>query len=423
MKDISPAHTIILAKKRHIEELEQLSISTEFIENIGLIIHHLQAERGASCLYLASSGTRFGKERSEIIEQNQDLELNFREALQHHLDHERLVDAKQLTLISWILLGFDQLKSLRHQVTLHKISFADCIQSFNRFIGSLISLIFDITDNAINSKISTHLLALYNLVQGKEFAGQERAVGSYLFGSGHIQQDHQHKLLELIALQERHFELFSQFGGTPLQKAWAVSRDTSAHHKHQQYRDKLTHAKDGQAVQAHDGDAWFELCSQRLSDIWHMQCQLINSMHDMLETLVSHAKSDLAKTRQYLDKIHRHPATLDSAFFNLSIPVENAYTFLAHDNQQPYPMESIVSLLQQQSQQIADIENELSETKRALAERKQIERAKGILMTTLGISEVEAYKVMRSTAMEQNRKIIDVADNILAKHNTMPSRH
>lgn len=418
MRDISPDQTIILAKMRHIDELERLSICTGFVETIGLIIHQIQAERGASCLYLASAGQRFGKERSEIIEQNQSLELQFREALQRHLSHNNQVDAKQLTLISWILLGFDQLKSLRHQVTLHKISFPDCIQSFNRFIGSLISLIFDITDNAVNSQISTYLLALYNLVQGKEFAGQERAVGSYMFGSGHIQQEHQHKLLELIALQERHFELFSQFGGNPLQKAWTASKDTSTHHLHQQYRDKLTHAKDGQAVQAHDGDAWFELCSQRLSDIWHMQCQLINGMHDMLETLVSNAKSDLAKTRQYLEKMRRHPASLDSAFYNLSIPVENAYTFLAHDNQHPYPMESIVSLLQQQSQQIAEIENELSETKKALAERKQIERAKGVLMSTLGISEVEAYKVMRSTAMEQNRKIIDVADNILAKQKT-----
>lgn len=422
MKDFSPDQTIILAKIRHIEELERLSACTVFVETIGLIIHQIQAERGASCLYLASAGQRFGRERSDIIEQNQGLELRFREALQRHLEHDSMVDAKQLTLISWILLGFDQLKALRHQVTLHKISFPDCIQSFNRFVGCLISLIFDITDNAVNSKISTYLLALYNLVQGKEFAGQERAVGSYMFGSGQVQQEHQQKLLELIALQDRHFELFCQFGGHQLQKAWAASMDTSIHQRHRQFRGKLTHAHDGQAVKTHDGDEWFELCSQRLTDIWHLQCQLIKGMHDMLETLAKEAKDDLEKTRQYLQKVRRQPAqsaTLDSAFFNLSIPVENAYTFLAHDSQHAYPMESIVSLLQQQSQQIAEIENELAETKQALAERKQIERAKGLLMSKRGISEVEAYKILRSTAMEQNRKIIDVADNILAKQNSL----
>ncbi|MCB5185366.1 nitrate- and nitrite sensing domain-containing protein [Methylobacillus gramineus] len=418
MREISPDQTIILAKIRHIDELERLSISTEFVENIGLIIHQLQAERGASCLYLASAGKRFGKERGDIIAENQSLELKFREALQRHLGNNPLIDAKQLTLLSWTLLGFDQLTALRHQVTLHQISFADCIQSFSRFIGSLISLIFDITDNAVNSKISTYLLALYNLVQAKEFAGQERAVGSYLFGSGTVQQEHQHKLLELIALQDRHFELFCQFGSDAWREAWATSMNSSLSLEHQQYRRKLTQAKDGQSMQAKDGDQWFELCSQRLTEIWHIQCELIKDMHDTLETLVSHARADLANTRHYLGKM-RHQAnqtaTLDSAFFNLSIPVENAYTFQAHDNLHPYPMESIISLLQQQSQQIAEIENELSETKKALAERKQIERAKGLLMSTMNISEVDAYKIMRRTAMEQNRKIIDVADNILSR--------
>ncbi|SNR90806.1 response regulator receiver and ANTAR domain protein [Methylobacillus rhizosphaerae] len=420
MKDISPDHTIILAKMRHIEELEQLSICTAFVDTIGLLIHQIQAERGASCLYLASSGQRFGNERSDIIEQNQDAELKFREALQRHLDQNNLVDAKQLTLVSWILLGFDQMTALRHQITLHKISFPDCIASFNRFIGSLISLIFDITDNAVNSRISTSLLALYNLVQGKEFAGQERAVGSYMFGSGQVQQEHQQKLLELIVLQDRHFELFCQFGGKALHKAWTAAMGASTQHRYQQYRHKLTHAQDGQSVKIHDGYEWFELCSQRLSEMWQMQCWLIKDMHDMLETLINDAKNDLAKTRQYLQKTQRQPAkqptALDSTFFNLSIPVENAYTFLAHDKQHSYPMESIVSLLQQQSQQIAEIENELAETKQALAERKQIERAKGLLMSQRGISEVEAYKILRSTAMEQNRKIIDVANNILARH-------
>ena len=37
-------------------------------------------------------------------------------------------------------------------------------------------------------------------------------------------------------------------------------------------------------------------------------------------------------------------------------------------------------------------------------------------MSTLGINEMEAYKSLRSTAMEQNRKVIDVAENILALH-------
>jgi len=416
MQNISPDNTILLAKTRHIEELERLSASIQFVESIGWMVHQLQAERGASCLYLASAGSRFAKERSEIIEQNQASESGFNEALQRYLNHNTSADAKQLTLISWVLLGFEQLKPFRHQVTLLKIPFSDCIQSYTRLIGSLISLIFEITDNTVNSKIATYLVALYNLVQGKEFAGQERAVGSHLFGSGYMQLEHQHKLLELIAQQDRHFELFCQFGTDALREAWRASLTTEAHRMQHAYRSKLTVAKDQQALQRTDGDAWFEFCSKRLTEIWHIQCQLVAAMHDTLDNLSSQAKLDLENTRQHLDELRARqtPATnVDSTFFNLAIPLENAFTFLAHDELAPYPMESIIALLQQQSQQLAEIENELSETKKSLAERKRIERAKGLLMSKLGLTEMEAYKMLRNTAMEQNRKLIDIAENII----------
>ncbi|WP_055087176.1 ANTAR domain-containing response regulator [Jannaschia donghaensis] len=52
---------------------------------------------------------------------------------------------------------------------------------------------------------------------------------------------------------------------------------------------------------------------------------------------------------------------------------------------------------------------ELNATKRALEERKTIDRAKGILMKARGIDEEAAYALLRRTAMDQGRKVIDVA--------------
>jgi response regulator NasT len=56
---------------------------------------------------------------------------------------------------------------------------------------------------------------------------------------------------------------------------------------------------------------------------------------------------------------------------------------------------------------------ELEATKLALEERKTLDRAKGILMKARGISEDEAYALLRRTAMDQGKKLIDVAKSLV----------
>src|SRR5215471_11880059 len=59
------------------------------------------------------------------------------------------------------------------------------------------------------------------------------------------------------------------------------------------------------------------------------------------------------------------------------------------------------------------LQAELEKTKTALEERKVIERAKGILMKRKQISEEEAYALLRRTAMNENRKIAEVAQSVI----------
>ncbi|MBS8261042.1 ANTAR domain-containing protein [Roseibium polysiphoniae] len=59
------------------------------------------------------------------------------------------------------------------------------------------------------------------------------------------------------------------------------------------------------------------------------------------------------------------------------------------------------------------LNRELEEARTELAERKTIDRAKGIIMKSKGISEDEAYRLLRKTAMNQSRKIIEVAQGLV----------
>lgn len=61
----------------------------------------------------------------------------------------------------------------------------------------------------------------------------------------------------------------------------------------------------------------------------------------------------------------------------------------------------------------ARLNRELEETRGELENRKVIDRAKGLLMKSRGLSEEEAYALMRKTAMNQNRKIIEIAQSLV----------
>lgn len=56
---------------------------------------------------------------------------------------------------------------------------------------------------------------------------------------------------------------------------------------------------------------------------------------------------------------------------------------------------------------------ELDATRLKLAERKTVERAKGLLMQARGITEDEAYKRLRSMAMERGIKLVDAAQRVI----------
>ena len=59
------------------------------------------------------------------------------------------------------------------------------------------------------------------------------------------------------------------------------------------------------------------------------------------------------------------------------------------------------------------LRDELDKARAALDERKLVERAKGILMKERGLSEEAAYSVLRKAAMNENRRVVDVAQSVV----------
>jgi response regulator NasT len=67
-----------------------------------------------------------------------------------------------------------------------------------------------------------------------------------------------------------------------------------------------------------------------------------------------------------------------------------------------------------QFEQLESAQKEAADLRKALEDRKLTERAKGLLMRYAGVGEEEAYRRLRKLASDQNRKLVEVAQAVLA---------
>ena len=80
---------------------------------------------------------------------------------------------------------------------------------------------------------------------------------------------------------------------------------------------------------------------------------------------------------------------------------------------QPERLQPILDVAVARFEQDRALRDELKTAQERLVERKVVERAKGILMKQKGVSEDDAFRLMRNLAMDRNRKLLDVAQQII----------
>jgi AmiR/NasT family two-component response regulator len=76
-------------------------------------------------------------------------------------------------------------------------------------------------------------------------------------------------------------------------------------------------------------------------------------------------------------------------------------------------LEAAVRLAATRHAELRTLEDDAAQARRELEERKIIERAKGLLMSALRLSEADAFRRLQLTARERNLRLVDVARRIV----------
>ncbi len=419
---LSVSHLVLRAKQLEIDAIGQLAARVEFASVMGELIHALQRERGASSIYLASHGQRFAAERDAAMQAARPMEAALRALFATQSTREEGASARTLSLMAWVLLDLDALEALRDQVDQLTPSAHDAVAAFSRLIAGLVELIFHVADGAQHPGISRLLVALVHLLQGKEAAGQERAVGAQLFASGASDDTEQQRIVHLIDAQERSLKVFEEFADPALRQRWQQHQLTPTVAQLERLRRTLCTARPGSALDTALSDAWFEFSSERITEMWHLQTALVQCLRLACEAQRQAAQQDLQDSAGLLQQLRENPPPHTDAvarFFKAPAPRDASPAWpdgpkVAQANHGGASLSSLVDLLQTQSTRLSAMELELDAARRALHDRKVIERAKGALMSRLGLSEEAAFRSLQKTSMDHNRRLVDVAEATLA---------
>lgn len=434
------------AKRCEIAELEHLAVTAELVSIVGRLTHGLQRERGLGNLYLGSARQRHGVERDDQIRECDRLEA----ALHAWFDRidrtpgAQRGSARLYSRIAYVLQGLDALPRLRDAVGRGAWQTARATAAYARIIAALLSLVFEAADSATDPEVSRLLVAMFNFSQGKEFAGLERALGAAMFASGRFTADDQLRLVHLIESQERCLAICEDFASAG-QRAFLRLNEAPETVAELERLRRVLLGSAGDAPSHRDREqAWFACCSRRLDEMRRVEDLFAEQLRLLCRDRIETARAELATYERYVRRGGRPTPVASAAgpapagtpadpsshgeavpfFDDPEIPDLPPSIEPAHHQPRvfgPRLERSVLDLVREQSQRLQAMRAELDAVRAALNERKVVERAKGLLMAHRQLSEDEAHKTLRQMAMNQNRRLVDVAEAVLAMADILPA--
>lgn len=131
---------------------------------------------------------------------------------------------------------------------------------------------------------------------------------------------------------------------------------------------------------------------------------LENSNQDMLESMFQLSRAVKRPIAMFVDRSDK--ASIEAA-------VAAGVSAYIVDGLKQDRVKPIVDMAISRFNAFSRMTRELEEARTELENRKLVDRAKGILTKTRGLSEADAYALLRKTAMNQNRKISEIAQSLI----------
>lgn len=404
---------MLAARRCELHSLQGLALTCELVTLISQLVHALQKERGYSNVYLGDAQPQRLQHLDVLSGAAQASEEQVRRCLEELApDASQPADkARLFNRIAYALYSLEELPGLRRRILEQSLDAQTATAAFTRIVSSLLAMVFDAADTALDPDITRALVAMFNFMQGKELGGQERACGVAGFTAGYFSQARQAEMRHLLDSQQSSFRVFAEYADEEAIRRWEKLVADEA--QVQQLREIAQRTSPEHRVDAGLAELWFDLMTIRIDAMREVESLLAEALLSNSRKRIAETTAELENHRGLLrrlaaDTTARTPPMLFSVQGSMldTIPKNGVGKHLER---------SILDLMREQTLHLQRLNDELTEARSALGEHKRIEQAKQLLINRYHLSEQQAHERLQRAAMDSGKRLVDVARQVIAQ--------
>ncbi|WP_239988814.1 methyl-accepting chemotaxis protein [Paramagnetospirillum kuznetsovii] len=291
---VSLAATLITEKAHVVSETSALARIAPLTANISAVVHEVQKERGATAVFIGSKGTKF---RDEMLAQRKltDEARQRLEASVHSMDLSELgasfpptVDSARKQLLALI--------SSRSDVDSLSIDSKTSITNFTKTIRLQLDVVDHIAVLSNDASVGRMVAAYLKLMEGKEKAGQERAIGAGAFAAGKFDAETLRRYVTVIAEQGVFFNEFLAHASPSQAEFFRSTLNDDATRTVERMRKVGIDSVTTGTVEDVTGPAWFASATARINLLKKVEDRMANDVLAQSATVEAGARAILWTT-------------------------------------------------------------------------------------------------------------------------------
>ena len=266
----------LLQKQRVAIEAGQLQRLAELAPDISALVHELQKERGISAGFLASKGQKF----AETLDEQRLLTDERNAALRIVLDafdapaYGEAFVAKGEAM----RMMLDELQARRDGVSRQDFTIPEMAGYYTGLIAKLLGLVEQMAIISSDAQVTKAITAYTALLQAKERAGLERAIGTGGFSAGQFKPAAYEKFIRLLAAQDTLLAVFRNYAGEGQVSFYAQTVAGDAVEDVEVMRKIALESPASGSTGGIDGRYWFDQITKKINLMKQVEDRLVGDL-------------------------------------------------------------------------------------------------------------------------------------------------